>query len=104
MRAGRLRVRERVPVDGDGLARITGLDVFADGAAVAAGSVRAGQIARVHGLAGARIGDAVGACPPARGARHHFAPPTLETVVTAVDDADRRACASRSTGSRSRTR
>ena len=53
--------------------------------------MRAGQIARVRGLAAARIGDAVGAGAPAGGPRHHFAPPTLETVVTPADPRDRRA-------------
>jgi ribosomal protection tetracycline resistance protein len=91
MRAGALRVREQIPVAGSGITRVTGIDVFADGAAAPCSSVRAGQIARVRGLAGARVGDAVGAGAPEGGARHHFAPPTLETVVRAEDPADRRA-------------
>ena len=91
MRAGALRVREQVPVAGTGITRVTGIEVFADGAAAPLPRVHAGQIARVRGLAGARIGDAVGAGAPVGGARHHFAPPTLETVVSAEDADDRRA-------------
>ena len=91
MRTGAIRVREQVPVAGNGGTRITGIEVFADGATAARGAVRAGQIARVRGLATARIGDAIGAGAPAGGARHHFAPPTLETVVAPEDPGDRRA-------------
>ncbi len=91
MRAGALRVREHVPVNGTAEERITGLEVFAGGAAAPADAVHAGQIARVRGLASARIGDSVGAGAPPGASRHHFAPPTLETVVSPVDPGDRRA-------------
>ena len=43
-------------------------------------SVAAGQIGKLWGLGDVRIGDAVGA-PRAGPDGHHFAPPTLETVV-----------------------
>src|SRR5439155_10559890 len=51
-------------------------------------SVVAGRIAVVRGLAGIRIGDTVG-LPPAGVAAHHFAPPTLETVVVPARDGER---------------
>jgi ribosomal protection tetracycline resistance protein len=91
MRAGALRVREHVPLNGGDRERITGLEVFTGGTAVPAGAVHAGQIARVRGLAGARIGDSVGAGAPPGASRHHFAPPTLETVIRPADPGDRRA-------------
>lgn len=74
MFAGTLKVRDQF--DGD---RITGVNVFDDGAAVPRQSVAAGQIATVRGLSRARIGDAVGTPPPSRG--FAFVPPSLETVV-----------------------
>ena len=46
------------------------------------GGVDAGQIARLHGLAGVRVGDAFGG--PSDPVDHHFPPPTLEASVTAV--------------------
>jgi ribosomal protection tetracycline resistance protein len=72
--AGTLRVRDRLGDD-----RVTGLDVFAGGAAEPRGEVTAGHIAAVRGLAAARIGDPVGA--PADTHRAQFAPPSLQTVV-----------------------
>ncbi|MFI9834180.1 tetracycline resistance ribosomal protection protein Otr(A) [Streptomyces sp. NPDC051913] len=55
--------------------RVTRLDVIGG-----SGPLTAGNIAAVTGLAGARVGDRLGELP-ARDAQ--FAPPTLETVVTA---------------------
>ena len=75
--AGTLRLRDRV--DGG---KVTGLGMFDRGGAVPARAVPAGRIATVRGL-DVRIGDAVGA-PPSL-VRHHFPPPTLETVVAPVD-------------------
>ena len=60
--------------------KVTAISVFRDGSAVPSGSVGAGQIGQLWGLAEARIGDTFG-LPPAGRARHQFTPPTLETVV-----------------------
>ncbi|EJC80134.1 small GTP-binding protein domain protein [Rhizobium leguminosarum bv. trifolii WSM2297] len=70
--------------------RVTAIHVFEDGRVRGAESLRAGQIARVSGLTGARIGDAVGSDPLA-GGRVHFAPPTLETRVLARRPSDKSA-------------
>ena len=80
MFGGTLRVRDRLPAG-----RVTALRVFADGVATPADSVSAGRIAKLWGLADVRIGDAIGA---ARQVAHQFAPPSLETVVTAVNPAE----------------
>ncbi|MBP5889487.1 elongation factor G [Streptomyces scabiei] len=82
MFAGTVRVRDRLPFrDGTREGKVTGIGVFEGGGAVRATAVRAGRIARLWGLADIRIGDTVGT-PRARAAGgHHFAPPTLETVV-----------------------
>ena len=50
-------------------------------------AVRAGQIAKLSGLAAVQIGDSW--APAARRAEPAFAPPTLETVVTPEDPAHR---------------
>lgn len=78
--SGTLRVRNRVPF---GAAReegrVTALTVFDRGADSRQDGAAAGRIARVWGLGGIRIGDALGA--PGQAYEHHFAPPSLETVV-----------------------
>jgi ribosomal protection tetracycline resistance protein len=74
MFAGTLRVRDRLPVG-----KVTAIRESAYNGT----EVSAGQIARVWGLAGVRVGDAIGVPHPTR--QHHFPPPTLETVVDADD-------------------
>jgi ribosomal protection tetracycline resistance protein len=78
---GTVRVRDRLPAG-----RVTGVEVFAHGSAVRRSSVSAGEIARVSGL-DVRIGDTLGV--PRTGPRHHFDPPTLETVVVPSRPTDR---------------
>lgn len=88
-RSGVLRVRDRVAL-AEGGERVTALEVFAPGGAVWADEVLLGQVAKVWGLAGVRVGQRIGA------ARLHpgtpaFAPPALETVVTPRDPSQRHA-------------
>jgi ribosomal protection tetracycline resistance protein len=78
MFSGVLRVRDRLPAG-----KVTAIRVFGDDDA---DEVGAGRIAKLWGLTGIRVGDAVGT--PRSAARQHFAPPTLETVVTAVRRSD----------------
>jgi ribosomal protection tetracycline resistance protein len=91
--SGSIRVRDRVPFwhgdggdAGDG--KVTAISVFADGTALRRDSVRAGQIARLSGLAEIQVGDVIGPAPGAAG-QHHFAPPTLETAIVACDPRDK---------------
>src|SRR6185312_10682583 len=79
LRSGTVRVRERL-----GDEKVTAIRVFGSERRDA---LHAGEIGRVWGLDGVRIGDPVGEAAPVD--EHHFAPPTLETVVYARDDADR---------------
>ncbi|MEU8221861.1 translation factor GTPase family protein [Kribbella sp. NPDC048915] len=72
------------PVDGaEYQVRPSGLEVFADGARVRAERVEAGQIIALRGLKSIRIGDQLGVRTAQVG--RLFAPPTLETVVSARD-------------------
>jgi ribosomal protection tetracycline resistance protein len=79
MFSGTVRIRDRVQFGRSGARKVTAISVFADGPAVPRGSVSAGEIGKLCGLAEVRVGDAVGVPPP--GGQHRFAPPTLETVV-----------------------
>jgi ribosomal protection tetracycline resistance protein len=78
--SGTVRLRQYLDLP-RGPERVTAIHVFEAGRVHGAESLRAGQIARISGLAGARIGDAVGGDPA--GGWAHFAPPTLETRVLA---------------------
>ena len=76
---------------------MTAISVFDDGARVAATRSGPGEIGKLWGLDGVRIGDAIGARRRADG-EHHFAPPTLETVVVPAPTPPTAArCTSRST-------
>jgi ribosomal protection tetracycline resistance protein len=66
--------------------KVTEVRVFADGDTVQRDTVRAGEIAKLWGLAEIQIGDWLG--EPRREVEHHFAPPTFESVVEPVDPAD----------------
>jgi ribosomal protection tetracycline resistance protein len=88
MFAGTLSAREPVRYGSGCEAKITALSVFSTGVAVPSAAVAAGQIAKVGGLPGVQIGDAIG--PTAtRASLQAFAPPTLETVVVPAYAADR---------------
>ncbi|MHC5259421.1 GTP-binding protein [Streptomyces sp. UC4497] len=77
---GTLRVRERLALPGGGEDRVTSVRVFADGADTPRTEAGPGQVARLWGLGGVRVGDDLGE-PHVPVKEHHFAPPTLETVV-----------------------
>jgi ribosomal protection tetracycline resistance protein len=90
MFSGTARTRDRLQIGQAGAGKVTAIRVFDHGSAVRRRSVSAGQIAKLWGLADARIGDAVGA-PRETSSGHHFAPPTLETVVVPSRPTDRAA-------------
>jgi ribosomal protection tetracycline resistance protein len=76
--SGRLRTRERVRCGSDEH-KVTAIRVFEGGNVVQRSVACAGQIAKLWGLGGVRIGDEIGA--QRMTVEHHFDPPTLETVV-----------------------
>ena len=88
MFGGTIRTRERIRLPGDTDGKITAISVFDRGSAPSRPSVSAGQIGKLWGLGGIQIGDAVGVSPSPSDA-HHFAPPTLETVVAPTCPSDK---------------
>jgi ribosomal protection tetracycline resistance protein len=89
MFSGTVRIRDRVQAGPGGVRKVTAVSAFAGGPAVRCGSVSAGQIGKLWGLAQIQVGDAIGVPPRRRPERRQFAPPTLETVVVPRDPRDR---------------
>jgi ribosomal protection tetracycline resistance protein len=88
MFSGTVHVRDRLRF-GSGLDdKVTALAVFDRGPAVQRQAVGAGQIGKLWGLAGARIGDRIGDLADTD-AGHQFPPPTLESAVVPCDPRDR---------------
>jgi ribosomal protection tetracycline resistance protein len=90
MFTGTIGVRDRLHF-GSGLEnKVTAIAVFERGPAVQSSSVSAGKVAKLWGLAGIQIGDAIGASAGTAGG-HQFPPPTLESIVapTRPDDGAR---------------
>jgi ribosomal protection tetracycline resistance protein len=81
--AGTIRTRDRVPLGDGRQGKVTSLAVFERGGAKQTSSVSAGAVAKLWGLDEARIGDWIG--EPRTVVEHHFAPPTLASVVVAED-------------------
>ena len=77
MFSGALNVRDRVH-DED---KITGISVFERGAWVRRGTVRAGEIGKLWGLAHVQVGEPIG-MQQVGAVPHHFAPPTLRARIT----------------------
>ena len=87
MFAGSVRTRQRLDLSHGRTGKVALIQVFAHGRWVRADEVAAGQVGRLHGLTLVRVGDGFGDCCPTED--HHFAPPTLEASVEAVDPAQR---------------
>jgi ribosomal protection tetracycline resistance protein len=86
MFSGTVHTRDRLPVrpadrGRDTGEKVTAISVFDDGAWVRCGAVRPGEIGKLRGLAGIRIGDTIGEPDAAGRPNTQFAPPTLESVV-----------------------
>ena len=90
MLSGTVRTRDRLQFGRGSQAKVTAISVFDRGAAVQRGSIGAGQIGKLWGLGDVQIGDAIGAAQ-ADAPRHHFAPPTLETVIVPARPSDQAA-------------
>ena len=82
--AGEVRARQRI-----GDEKVTALAGFEGGKVVQRDSVAAGEIAKIWGLRGIRIGDPIGEAHAS--ARTQFPPPTLETAVRPAHEEDKAA-------------
>ncbi|MEO5704875.1 MAG: GTP-binding protein, partial [Candidatus Limnocylindrales bacterium] len=78
--AGTVHARDRITYGAGGEGRITALAVTGSGGATQAQAVAAGQIAKLGGLAGIRVGDPIGAATITDEERQ-FPPPALESIV-----------------------
>jgi ribosomal protection tetracycline resistance protein len=87
MFVGMVCTRDRVRFGRTGEQKVTAINVFSEGSTVRRECVSAGEIAKLWGLAEIQVGDTVGGSQ--RRAEHHFAPPTLETVVRARSRSDK---------------
>jgi ribosomal protection tetracycline resistance protein len=86
--SGTVRTRDRLQLHGDHQRKVTAIRVFDRGSAVQRASVTAGQIGKLWGLGDIQIGDTLGVSATTS-ERHHFAPPTLETVIVPRHSADK---------------
>ncbi|MCZ4096836.1 TetM/TetW/TetO/TetS family tetracycline resistance ribosomal protection protein [Streptomyces sp. So13.3] len=89
MFSGTVRVRDRLPFRGDEEGKVTALSVYERGSDVPGDALTAGQIGKLWGIGDVRIGDAIGVPRATRPDGHHFAPPTLETIVAPLRPADK---------------
>jgi ribosomal protection tetracycline resistance protein len=88
MFSGTIRTRDRLSFGRDLEDKVTAIAVFERGPAVQRPSVSAGAVAKLWGLQEIQIGDRLGEIG-ADGTPHQFPPPTLESVVVALDHGDR---------------
>jgi len=85
MFSGTVRTRDRL----NNNRKVTAIRVFERGSAVECGSISGRQIGQLWGLGDIQIGDVIGTPPKRSDRQHHFAPPTLETVVVPRNTVDR---------------
>ncbi len=90
MFAGEVATRDLLPFGRDLEAKVTGIRVFDRGEAPRRERIVAGQIGKISGLADVQIGDVIGRSRSSND-DHHFAPPTLETVITPSRRSDKAA-------------
>jgi ribosomal protection tetracycline resistance protein len=88
MFSGTVRTRDQLRFGQNAERKVTAISVFDHGSTVRRVSVSAGEIGKLWGLGEIQIGDAIGR-PQTNSEQHHFAPPTLETVVVPRSPADK---------------
>jgi ribosomal protection tetracycline resistance protein len=91
MFSGTVRVRDRLRLGVGSPPRdtVTAIEVFDRGSTRPCPATHAGEIAKIHGLSSAHIGDTFG--PNAHPVEHVFAPPTLETAIAPRHASQKRA-------------
>jgi ribosomal protection tetracycline resistance protein len=88
MFSGTIHTRDRLAFGRDLEDKVTAINVFERGPAEQRPSVSAGAVAKLWGLSQIQIGDRIGETGT-DATHHHFAPPTLESVVVAATSDDR---------------
>jgi ribosomal protection tetracycline resistance protein len=88
MFSGTVHVRDRLRFGSGRGGKVTAVAVFERGPAAQRPAVCAGQIGKLWGLAGARVGDRIGDLAGSD-AGLQFAPPTLESAVVPRDPGDK---------------
>jgi len=88
MFSGEVRTRDRLQFGRDSERKVTAISVFDHGSTVQRASVAAGQIGKLWGLGDIQIGDSLGISGTTT-ERHHFAPPTLESVIVPSRHSDK---------------
>jgi ribosomal protection tetracycline resistance protein len=83
LRAGSITVRDQITVGDADVGKVTGVEVCEPGGFIHRDHASAGQVARVYGLT-TQLGDRLGGTT-ANTPHLHFAPPALETTLTARD-------------------
>ncbi|EHR52418.1 small GTP-binding protein domain protein [Saccharomonospora marina XMU15] len=81
MRSGLLRVRDRLRYRGCVEGKVTAIEPFGGAATRRRDGVAAGEIAKLWGLPGIRVGDTIGTGPETARDEQQFPPPPLEAVV-----------------------
>jgi len=88
MFSGIVRTRDPLQFGQGNEGKVTAISVFEHGSTTQHISITAGQIGKLWGLSKIQVGDTIG-ISQASSENHHFAPPTLETTVTARHAADK---------------
>jgi ribosomal protection tetracycline resistance protein len=88
--SGTILARDRLPFGAGKEGKVTAIRGFEQGAIVARPAIAGGEIGKLWGLGEIQIGDAIGV-PRPTSERHHFAPPTLETLIVPSHPADKAA-------------
>jgi ribosomal protection tetracycline resistance protein len=88
MFSGTIHTRERLRFGRGREGKVTAITVFERGPAAQRPSVSAGAVAKLWGLTEIQVGDRIGETGT-DASDHHFAPPTLESVVVAGKPDDR---------------
>jgi ribosomal protection tetracycline resistance protein len=87
MFSGTVRTRQPLAFGGGRHGKVNAIGVFENGSVVPRAAVTAGEIAKLWGLGGIRIGDRLG--QTGSDETHQFAPPAWESVVVARHSGDR---------------
>ena len=87
LKSGKLHIREQLQI-GDTRDKVTEILVYENGSLKKVDVLSAGEIGQLRGLVTAKIGDQIG-IDKQKQSGHHFAPPTLETIIEPQSETDK---------------